>query len=80
MTDSVLMAELSWPEFEVRIAAGAPVLIPLGVAWARVYQGMHFLTDVTAGIVLGAVSLTITHRVLRPHEPDDLEPFSLHAG
>ena len=62
------------------LAMALAVLIPLGVAWARVYQGMHFLTDVTAGIVLGAVSLTITHRVLRPHEPDDLEPFSLHAG
>jgi creatinine amidohydrolase len=30
MTDSVLMAELSWPEFEARIAGGAPVIIPLG--------------------------------------------------
>ena len=30
MTDSVLMAELSWPEFEAKIAGGAPVFIPLG--------------------------------------------------
>ena len=57
------------------VAVVLAVLVPLGVAWARVYQGMHFLTDVTAGIVLGAVSLTITHHVLKPHEPDDLEPL-----
>ena len=30
MTDSVLMAELGWPEFEARVAGGAPVFIPLG--------------------------------------------------
>ncbi len=30
MADSVLMAELSWPEFEAKIAGGAPVFIPLG--------------------------------------------------
>jgi undecaprenyl-diphosphatase len=59
------------------LAIALAVLLPLAVAWARVYQGMHFLTDVTAGIVLGAVSLAITHRVLKRHEPDDLEPLSL---
>jgi creatinine amidohydrolase len=30
MQDSVLMAELSWPEFQAKIEAGAPVFIPLG--------------------------------------------------
>jgi creatinine amidohydrolase len=30
MTDSVLMAELSWPEFAAKIAAGATVFLPLG--------------------------------------------------
>ena len=39
--------------------------IVLSVAWARLYQGMHFLSDVVAGIVLGATSLFITDRVLR---------------
>jgi len=59
------------------LAVALAMIVALGVAWARVYQGMHFLTDVMAGILLGAVSLTITHRVLRRHEPDDLEPLSL---
>jgi undecaprenyl-diphosphatase len=61
------------------VAMALAVIVPLGVAWARVYQGMHFLTDVTAGIVLGAVSLTITHHVLKRHEPEDLEPLSLQT-
>jgi undecaprenyl-diphosphatase len=56
------------------LAMTLAVLVPLGVAWARVYQGMHFLTDVSVGVVLGVVSLLITHRVLAPHEPPDLEP------
>ncbi len=30
MVDSVFMAELSWPEFAAKIAAGAPVFLPLG--------------------------------------------------
>ncbi len=30
MVDSVFMAELSWPEFEAKIAGGAPVFLPLG--------------------------------------------------
>jgi creatinine amidohydrolase len=28
--DSVFMAELSWPEFQARVSAGAPVLLPVG--------------------------------------------------
>ncbi|MFK8252732.1 creatininase [Ancylobacter terrae] len=30
MVDSVFMAELSWPEFEAKMQAGAPVFLPLG--------------------------------------------------
>ncbi len=30
MDDSVFMAELSWPEFQRRVEAGAPVFLPLG--------------------------------------------------
>lgn len=30
MVDSVFMNELSWPEFEAKIAGGAPVFLPLG--------------------------------------------------
>ena len=41
------------------------VVVALGVYWARLYQGMHYATDVLAGIVLGIVSVLITDQVLR---------------
>lgn len=40
------------------------VVVVVGVIWARLYQGMHFVTDVAAGVVLGATSLYITDRIL----------------
>ena len=30
MVDSIRMAELSWPEYQAKVAAGAPVFLPLG--------------------------------------------------
>lgn len=35
------------------------VAIPLFIAWARLYRGMHHLTDVAAGVVLGLGALTV---------------------
>jgi len=46
------------------LAVGVVVLITLAVAWGRMYEGMHFLTDVIAGMLLGVASLAITHRIL----------------
>mgnify|MGYP000131806142 CR=1 FL=1 len=53
MTDSVLMAELSWPEFEVKIAAGAPVLIPLG---ATEQHGPHLPLGVDVYLPTGVAT------------------------
>lgn len=51
------------------LAVIVSVLVALTVAWARMYQGMHFLSDVTAGIVLGLVSVWIGVRLLgRPSD------------
>jgi len=47
------------------VAVMVVAAIVVAVTWARLYQGMHYLSDVVAGIVLGAVSLFITDRVLR---------------
>jgi membrane-associated phospholipid phosphatase len=54
------------------LAVGLFVIVAVGVYWARLYQGVHFASDVLAGIVLGAVSVIVTDRVLRRrhHHPD----------
>ena len=46
------------------LSLGLFVVVEVGVIWARLYQGVHYLADVTAGVVLGAVSLVITDRIL----------------
>jgi creatinine amidohydrolase len=53
MVDSVLMAELSWPEFEARIAGGAPVFIPLG---ATEQHGPHLPLGVDVYLPTGVAS------------------------
>lgn len=69
-----VLAVIVFQRTESAIARGAAVLIvivvPLIVAWARMYQGMHFLSDVTAGVILGIVSVVICTRILRPHQPE----------
>ncbi len=52
------------------VAALVVVAVPLIVAWARMYQGMHFLSDVIAGIILGITSVVICFRILQPHRPE----------
>jgi membrane-associated phospholipid phosphatase len=47
------------------------VLVTATVAWARMYQGMHFATDVAAGVVLGIVSLLVCISVVGRPEPAD---------
>lgn len=36
------------------------IAIPLFVAWARLYRGMHHVTDVVAGLLMGALALVVT--------------------
>ena len=47
------------------------VLAPIAVGWARIYQGMHYLSDVVAGVVLGVVSVVIVAKVLGPPTPEE---------
>ena len=43
----------------------ATILLPVGVGLARTYAGMHFLSDVIAGVVLGALSVLSVWLLLR---------------
>lgn len=53
-----------WPV--VVIAALLPVLVALG----RMYRGMHHPTDVTFGLLNGAVCATIAYLAFRPRDTD----------
>lgn len=54
------------------VVALAAVVVAVGLA--RMYQGMHYLSDVVAGVALGAVSLVICLHVLG--RPDTRSPTS----
>jgi membrane-associated phospholipid phosphatase len=54
-------------------AAVAVASIAAAVALARLYQGMHHLSDVIAGVVLGLVSLAICFHVLGSPEAPTAE-------
>lgn len=51
-----------WPRM---LAVVITVAIPLIVSLARMYRGMHFLSDTVAGMVLGVASVLLTVFVLR---------------
>lgn len=50
------------------------VLVVFAVGAARLYQGMHFLSDVVAGVVLGLVSLAACARILGAPDTTRSEP------
>lgn len=46
------------------LSASVFAVVLAGVIWARLYQGMHFVSDVVLGVILGVVSLYISDRIL----------------
>jgi undecaprenyl-diphosphatase len=50
------------------------VLVPLIVGASRMYRGMHHLSDVVVGLVIGLVSLWVTWLVVRSGPASRLEP------
>ncbi len=77
------LAVLVWMYNRNRVAryaaAAGAVLIPLFVAVSRLYRGMHYLTDVIAGLLLGIASVYLTVQLFRAvrraraDEPDGLD-------
>ena len=44
------------------------IVVPIIVGLSRMYRGMHFMSDVVAGMILGAVSVVVTLLILTPAE------------
>ena len=44
------------------------IAVPIIVGLSRMYRGMHFMSDVVAGMILGAVSVIVTLLILTPPE------------
>jgi len=61
------------------IAVGVFLVVLGGVIWARLYQGMHYLTDVIGGVVLGVTSLIVTDRVLDTSRMTPMTSRAQHA-
>jgi membrane-associated phospholipid phosphatase len=51
------------------LAVFGAVVVPLIVGWARFYRGMHHISDVIAGVVLGIVTVAITWWLLERRNP-----------
>jgi undecaprenyl-diphosphatase len=55
-----LLVTARWPGAVVhRVAWSLAVLLPLVVAASRLYRGMHHLSDVVAGVILGCLALLV---------------------
>jgi membrane-associated phospholipid phosphatase len=57
-----------------RLAVSVAVVLPVCVAFARLYRGMHFLTDVLGGALLAVVWLAVAWAVVLRGRCDDRPP------
>ncbi len=59
--------------------AAIPVgIIATGVAFSRVYVGVHYPSDVLAGVAIGVSAALVTSKIMprRPHRPVRARPAS----
>jgi len=52
--------------FALRVAGIAATALVLGVAWSRIYLGVHYPSDVLAGVILGSGWALWVRRCLHP--------------
>lgn len=52
------------------LAVALAIFAPVTVALSRMYRGMHYLTDVTAGAVLGATCLAIAVWIIKRRDSE----------
>jgi undecaprenyl-diphosphatase len=73
------IAVLVWQATTARtwrtLAVAAAVLLPVGVAAARLYRGVHHPMDVTGSVLLAAAWMTSTWLILRPVAPRGRTPW-----
>lgn len=72
----IALLVLAWANWRFRYAVAAPaLLIVLGVAFSRLHKGVHYPSDVVAGLIYGSVWLVLCWTWIKParqapHDPD----------
>ena len=52
------------PSRGIQPTVALTIAVASAVAWGRMYRGMHYLSDVLAGALLGLVSLAVTWLII----------------
>jgi undecaprenyl-diphosphatase len=72
----IALLALSWGRGAARfVAVGLAVALPLAVAWSRIYQGMHFPSDVLVSLTFAPLWLAACWWALRPASTGQVVTF-----